>query len=49
VTEVEGTIALESEPGKGTTVVIRIPVRTGKDLMQEQNVNGELVNRAKAV
>jgi len=49
VTEVEGTIALESEPGKGTTVVIRIPVKTGKDLMQEQNVKGELINRAKAV
>lgn len=49
VTEVEGTIVLESEPGKGTTVVIRIPPRTRKDLMEGQNVEGDLLNRAKAV
>jgi signal transduction histidine kinase len=49
VTEVEGTIVLESEPGKGTTVIIRIPPRTGNDLMEGQDVEGGRLNRAKAV
>ena len=49
VTEVEGTIVLESEPGIGTTVIIRIPPRTRKDLMQGQDVEGGLLNGAKAV
>jgi len=31
--EVDGTIGLQSEPGKGTTVIVRIPVRPKKDLL----------------
>ena len=33
VSEINGTIKLESEPDKGTTVIIRIPVRPQKDLI----------------
>jgi signal transduction histidine kinase/PAS domain-containing protein len=33
ITEVDGTIELESEPGKGTTAIVRIPVRPKKDLI----------------
>jgi len=33
ITEVDGTIELESEPGKGTTAIIRIPLRPRKDLI----------------
>jgi len=32
VTEIDGTIRLDSEPGRGTTVTIRIPVRPKKHL-----------------
>jgi len=49
VTEVEGTIALESEPDKGTTVVIRIPPRAENHIMEGQSFGSEFVNRAKAV
>ena len=33
ITEMDGTIELESECGKGTTAIIRIPVRPKKDLI----------------
>lgn len=33
ITEMDGTIELESEPGKGTAAIIRIPVRPKKDLL----------------
>lgn len=40
VTEVDGTISLESEPGKGTTVIIRIPIRPKKNLFRSNNNSG---------
>jgi signal transduction histidine kinase len=49
VTEVDGTVELESEPGKGTTVIIRIPLRTRRDLMSRDNSEGGFFGRAKAV
>jgi two-component system sensor histidine kinase AtoS len=49
VTEVDGTVELESEPGKGTTVIIRIPLRTRRDLMSRDNDEGGFFGRAKAV
>jgi signal transduction histidine kinase len=33
ITEIDGTIAMDSEPGKGTTVIIRIPVRPKEHLI----------------
>ncbi len=33
ITEADGAIELESEPGKGTTAIVRIPVRPKKDLI----------------
>jgi signal transduction histidine kinase len=33
ITEMDGTIELRSEPGQGTTAIIRIPVRPKKDLL----------------
>lgn len=45
VTEVDGTISMESEPGKGTTVTIRIPIRPKKDLFSENNDHGVDNNR----
>jgi signal transduction histidine kinase len=49
VTEVDGTVELESEPGKGTTVIIRIPLRTRRELMSRDNGEGGFFGRAKAV
>jgi signal transduction histidine kinase len=37
VTEVDGTISMESEPDKGTTVIIRIPIRPKKNLFSDNN------------
>jgi signal transduction histidine kinase len=48
VTEVDGTITLESKPGKGTTVIIRIPLRPRNHLISDDAENG-FVDRAKAV
>ena len=49
VTEVDGTIAMESEPGKGTTVIIRIPIRPKKDLIGDNDSREDFTNSAEAV
>lgn len=49
VTEVDGTVELESEPGKGTTVIIRIPLRTRKELIGRDDRQNGFYERAKAV
>jgi signal transduction histidine kinase len=49
VTEVEGTITLESEPGRGTLVIIRIPVTSRKSLTDDNNAESGFLKRAKAV
>jgi signal transduction histidine kinase len=37
ITEVDGSIELESELGKGTTVIIRVPVRPKRNLISDDN------------
>ena len=49
VTEVDGTIALESEPGEGTTVIIRIPATSRKSLVDGSDAESGYLKRAKAV
>ncbi len=49
VTEVDGTIELESEIGKGTSVIIRIPLRTRRELIGRDNGEEDFFERAKAV
>jgi signal transduction histidine kinase len=49
VTEVDGTVELESELGKGTTVIIRIPLKSRRELITRDNGEEELWGRAKAV
>jgi len=44
ITEVDGTISLESEPGSGTTVVIRIPIRPKRDLIGDDSQEDSLKN-----
>lgn len=41
ITEMDGTIELQSEPGRGTTAVIRIPVRPKKDLIAGAGTGSE--------
>ncbi|MHC4312190.1 MAG: sensor histidine kinase [Planctomycetota bacterium] len=48
VREVDGTITLESKPDKGTTVIIRIPLRPKNNLISDDAENG-FIDRAKAV
>ena len=48
ITEVDGSICLESKLGLGTTVVVRIPVRPKKDLIGGCNGQGDSVSGAKA-
>jgi signal transduction histidine kinase len=43
VAEIDGTIAMESEPGKGTTVIIRIPVRPKNDLIAARDRQTDFV------
>jgi signal transduction histidine kinase len=49
VTEVDGTVELESEPGKGTTVIIRIPLRSRKELIRRDDQQDGFFERAKAI
>ncbi len=49
VSEVDGTITMESEPGKGTTVIIRIPIRPKKDLISGKDSGGDFTNSAEAI
>jgi signal transduction histidine kinase len=49
VRELDGTIALESELGKGTTVIIRIPLRPKEDLISGDDAENGFIKRAKAI
>ena len=49
VTEVDGTLSMESEPGKGTTVTIRIPIRHKKDLFSGNNDEEDFTNKVESV
>lgn len=49
VTEVDGTIELESEIGIGTTVIIQIPLRTRRELISRNDGEEGFFERAKAV
>jgi signal transduction histidine kinase len=49
VAEVDGTLELESEPGKGTTVIIKIPLRPKNAIIPDDSVKTGFSNRAKAV
>ncbi len=49
VAEVDGTLAMESELGKGTTVIIRIPIRPKKHLIASENREKDFFGSAKVV
>jgi len=49
VREVDGTVELESEPGKGTTVIIQIPLRSRKELIRRDDEQDGFFERAKAI
>ncbi len=49
VTEVDGTIAMESEPGKGTTVIIRFPIRPKKDLIGGNHSGRNFTNSMESI
>ncbi|MHC4344161.1 MAG: ATP-binding protein, partial [Planctomycetota bacterium] len=49
VTEIDGSIELESEPGKGTTVIIRLPRRPKKHLIGDEDMDTGFSDCAKAI
>ena len=42
INEIGGTIELKSEPNKGTTVIIRVPIRPQKDLIDDSETTSGL-------
>ena len=49
IAEIDGTIEMNSELGKGTTVIVRIPVRPRKQIIGGGDAEDGFLNRAKAV
>jgi signal transduction histidine kinase len=49
VAEIDGTIAIESKPGEGTTVIIRVPIRPKKDWISGDDAEGDFLNGIKAI
>ncbi|MHC4270751.1 MAG: two-component system sensor histidine kinase NtrB [Planctomycetota bacterium] len=48
ITEIDGSIFMESEPGKGTTVIIRIPIRPKKELIVGKDAKSDFPRSEKA-
>ncbi|MHC4394247.1 MAG: two-component system sensor histidine kinase NtrB [Planctomycetota bacterium] len=49
VSELDGTIKIESEVGKGTTVIIRVPIRPKKDLIVGEVDKGDFIDSVKTI
>ncbi len=49
INEIDGVMMMESEPGKGTTVIIRIPVRPKRDLIAADQGAADSINDIKRV
>ena len=49
ISEIDGVMMMESEPGKGTTVIMRIPVRPKRDLIAAEEGDGDSMNGIKRV
>jgi len=48
IAEIDGTIEMKSEPGKGTTVIVRVPIRPKKQLIGGDDAEDGFLNRVKA-
>jgi signal transduction histidine kinase len=48
IAEIDGTIEMKSEPSKGTTVIVRIPIRPKKQLIGGDDAEDGFLNRVKA-
>ena len=48
IAEIDGTIEMKSEPSKGTTVIVRIPIRPKKQLIDGDDAEGGFLNKVKA-
>ncbi len=49
ISEIDGVMMMESEPGKGTTVIMRIPVRPKRDLIAAEEGDGDSMDGIKRV